>query len=172
MEETAMSYGLRWVIVALTVAALAAGGYFWATSPGPDYPVIKTSEEPSLVAERQRGEQLASRRAELLRRDELKQRVIWKLLYGRFTLLEAAGRIRTLDQGLLNPAFYDAQIRNTFGGKTLGESLCRKVLEMVRQTVHGRPRWAGAVKRLEKELADHLARHGRVELPDARSGSG
>jgi len=46
-----------------------------------------------------------------------------------------------------------------------GERLCRRVIEFVRREGPDRKQAEAAAKRLEGEVASHLARHGTVILP-------
>jgi hypothetical protein len=115
----------------------------------------------------QRRQKLDALHQAILRRQQDSRQLVWDLIKGRLPLVQAAAQLRALDRRIpIREDIYRDQMRLTFPAKSLAESLCRKAIELVRQEVEDQPRWAGAVRRLETELAEHLARHGRVDFPD------
>ncbi|HZT82744.1 MAG TPA: hypothetical protein VFA26_21115 [Gemmataceae bacterium] len=137
---------------AAAVIALALIGPRWL--PGPEG---ASGQDEENVLDRQL-------RA-VVQRLEKKQQVIAALLGGRLSLLEAAARFRELNETpseLPNHSY-----RILFEGKSDEERLCRQVIAWAYNEAEvSSPEGARAVRRrLEAELAEHLARHGTVVLP-------
>ena len=87
------------------------------------------------------------------------------MIAGRLTLLEAAARFREANEAT----------SNSFAGygrwrpRPAPEVLCRQVIDRVEMELRAAgvpPGQGGLVRRLRAELAEHLARHGRVVLPE------
>jgi hypothetical protein len=122
-------------------------------------------ERVSLSGELRRGEQLARESQAMTERLHIKGMVIEELLSGKLTLFEAAAKFRSLDE--------TPRARHNLDyprpGRDDGERWCRLVIDWFKVDVRFSysPTRADAVcRRLERELREHLQRHGTVKLPD------
>jgi hypothetical protein len=107
-------------------------------------------------------------RLELLaRRREFKAEVVLRLLDGNLTLVEAAGRFRRLNTS--PPGVEDVSWKSQPGADD-GERLCNQVIvwaSVELDRTHTPSEAAARVAALSRELHDHVARHGGVQLPEA-----
>jgi hypothetical protein len=97
---------------------------------------------------------------------EARKEVIRCLAAGDLTLFEAAARFRLLNN---IPAELADRGWHLFEGRCEGEKVCRQVLlwaEAELKSVEARSRAGALLRNLEAELAAHIARNGRVVLPD------
>jgi hypothetical protein len=97
-------------------------------------------------------------------RKEARNRVIAALLAGDLTLFEAAAWFRFLNE---NPPECPAD-PICWPGKSAEEKLCRQVIGHVEDEEGDQSRRTRGAecRRLEKELEEHLAQHGKVILPE------
>lgn len=99
-------------------------------------------------------------------RIEAKRQVVRRLVAGELTLVEAAGWFRYLNR---TPEDLPARGVRLIEGRCEGEQLCLQVIRWAESELAGA---AGAgeedarLRALQAELADHIARHGRVVLPE------
>jgi hypothetical protein len=124
------------------------------------------SEVPGIQRqERKREEELDLYAATLRRRSAMKHEVVRQLLAGRFTLPEAASRIRGLDAELLGKVIACSP---SYPGSSEGERRCRQLIAWIR--LQCKDPSSGdlqtAVARLESELAGYLYCQGSVDLPE------
>lgn len=106
----------------------------------------------------------------LLRRISLKTEFLDQLAGGTLSLFEVAAWFRFLN---LEPATLPDYGWRTFPGASDEEKVCRQVLHWHLARMSSRLPSSEAVAMhncLEEELAKHLARHGRVILPDVVNG--
>jgi hypothetical protein len=101
----------------------------------------------------------------VLDRLKAKTRAVEQLAAGEMTLFEAAAWFMHWNQ---NPPGFPLVHNRAFPGESPEEKVCRQVLSWaqahMRRTMP--PSQAEeAICRLEAELADHIATHGRVILP-------
>jgi hypothetical protein len=109
------------------------------------------------------SEALARLRFELIRRRDLKDRVVANMLAGRLTLLEAAARFDALSKSLAPslPKFF-----GLLPGETYEEQLCWCVISYAEAALDDQPaRQALVVAQLQAELAAQLARNTTLVLP-------
>jgi hypothetical protein len=122
-------------------------------------------ERVSLFEERRRDEQLARERQAVTERLHIKGMVLEELLSGELTLFEAAAEFRSLDEA--PRAWHNLDYPRP--GHDDGERWCRLVIDWAEVDVRFSysPTRADVVcRRLERELREHLQRHGTVKLPD------
>jgi hypothetical protein len=158
-----------WVCAAVVVTATAvAGGLLLWRVPSQGQRLGGTEVPGTVTGERRRAEKLEALRREVRHREQERQRLLRELLAGRLSLLEAAARFLDLNPKIYLASFFRAQLRFRYPKLPFEEAFCRHVIDHVREADADRRRVARAVRRLEKELAEHLARHGRVLLPGTR----
>jgi hypothetical protein len=110
-----------------------------------------------LGQERERGEQLATRREAMLRSIEGKDRAAADLVAGRADLLEAAAVFRDLQQDV--PGHDREAFRVAFPGRSEEESLCLAVIHHVEKAFDDMPgEQAAWVAELQSQLKAHQER--------------
>jgi hypothetical protein len=95
-----------------------------------------------------------------------KQSLIRQLIDREITLFEAAAWFRWLNE---NPADYQDRYRETYPGLNDEEKACRQVIGWVQVELKARgfdSRGEQEQAQLEVLLSEHIARHGRVVLPE------
>jgi hypothetical protein len=113
---------------------------------------------------RRQGERLEQAARAVRARWATRGEVAREVIAGRLTLLEAAARFREANEAA-------GDVLGCYGRwkpYPTGECLCRQVIDRVAMELLEAgvpPEGRVLVRRLESELADHLARYGRVELP-------
>lgn len=122
----------------------------------------------SLSREYQRSHQMDQRLARALNRIDAKRNIVWDVLAGELTLLEAATGFARADATSLD----NSDCLAAFAGASEEEKRCRCVIEWVVATAADE-RSAGEAarlrKQLEAELQEHLDRDGMVKLPSEES---
>lgn len=101
----------------------------------------------------------------LFRRMRAKVEAVRQLLEGELMLFQAAGYFRDLNAG--PPGMEDVSWRQLAGSDD-GEKLCRQVILWAEGELavrHGPAEARSRAARLERELGDHVAAHGGVQLP-------
>jgi hypothetical protein len=148
----------------LSVALTGAGFLAFGVIPSQGQGDARDSEA-SLLQERRRTEHLQAKLNQLRRRQQAIRGVIAEVIAGRTTLFQAAAQVQALERDVTHPRHYRHLLRSSFGGNSLEENLCRKVIVYVREQVKQRPGLAATVRRLEAELGKELRRHGKIRLP-------
>jgi hypothetical protein len=105
--------------------------------------------------ERTRREQLEAERLALLRRIEAKQRIATEVAAGRMMLVAAIARFRALAE---ESPYYHSPARWVDPAQSEEERLGREVIACVGDVVADK--LDATVRRLEKELHEHLVRQG------------
>ena len=154
--------GLCLAVLGLVAAGAKYADPSWFCDPGPEgLPLSEVQDY--LQRQVERGEALDSLLEKQKRQREARAELVFELAAGRLTLVEAAARIRDLYGS--TPSFWEG-LRMAEKGNTDEERLCRHAIGWVESMLADRPCEASAVAaRLEAELGDHLARHGKVILP-------
>jgi hypothetical protein len=119
------------------------------------------------------GADLDAQLAATKRAVEAKDRIVNDLAAGRLTLIEAAAAFRAINRaqsehGEDTPVHRLCPPDRAHENPAMGyeECLCWNVIDYVEHTSKGPPDRTAALRaRLERELRDHLHRHGRVQLP-------
>lgn len=106
--------------------------------------------------------ELERRKAVAIRRLETKHELTLEVIKGQLSLLEAASRFRSLNEGLHTPAS-----SRRFPGATTEERQCQEVIYWVREVMACKPQEPNPelVKRLEAELRHELSQPGGLSLP-------
>jgi hypothetical protein len=106
-----------------------------------------------LSRERNRDERLENLRNDLFGREERRKRLAREVIDQRLTLRQAAALIREMESVGVSAAYYAYTIQDIYPGKTMEESLCRKVISLVNEELKEEPeRYARVHARLEAEL--------------------
>jgi hypothetical protein len=123
-----------------------------------------SAAQAQLRRERDRTVALDRALAKARLRAEAKMELIAELAAGRLTLLQAAACLRALPDA---PPYFWTLMHGYWPGKSEGERLCRYLIAFTQDmlTDQQRTEAASVIARLEKELQDHLRRHGDVRLP-------
>jgi hypothetical protein len=166
-----MPFRSRLLVVFVLVGCLGAVAYAqpgWLRACGLNWPAAEDARK--MRAEEERAEVLRHLKDIARRRLAAKQQVIWRLLDGQLTLLEAAAWFGHVSD---NPPECPERCC-VQRGERRGEKLCRQVIGWAGTKARERMSWsqvAEIVRRLEVELNTHLARHGTVELPSEVKGT-
>jgi hypothetical protein len=122
-------------------------------------------ERISLFEEMRKGEQLSRETQATAERSRIMKMVVEELMSGKMTLFETAAQFRSLYE---EPrAWHHPDYPRP--GHDDGEGWCRLVIAWAEKYVRSNysPGRADVVCRgLERELREHLQRHGTVKLPD------
>jgi hypothetical protein len=158
----------RFFVCAVVASGLLAG----AVSISPEWFAAANLDFWSLPALHASISESQIRQAELVieaqrvgDRMQRKQDAVAGLLAGRLSLLEVAARFRNANEPY--PESMTA-MRNIIPGRTDEERLCRQVIGWAGAAAlnHNAPSEAEKlIARLEAELEEHIAKHGRVVLP-------
>lgn len=156
-----MSRLTRRSLVASAVLLAAVAGTCWSRQPWARQWGLDLWELPGqqklLGQEQQRERELEVSHARIMHRIAIKQRIAADLIAGRLTLAQAALRFRPLL--LAAPAVF-AQLRENYPGADEDECACRNVLLYAQAALltAQAPRREEVLRRLERELCEHLAR--------------
>jgi hypothetical protein len=153
--------------ILLFTAAVAKIGYYQGQwTPQPDPGELEANADAIAQQEELRKQRLDAEHMEVFGRSQARARVVSAVIEERITLLEAAAHFRALDASQQSKWIYTYALRTQFQGRSDEERLCRRVIDAARWALIDKPDLAAAVvKRLQAELSEHLARHGRVQLP-------
>ncbi len=144
----------------LGLAALTWPGMFAAL--GIDSRQVPGNNDP-LDRALARSDRLDAGLVEARRRTAARHKLLRDLAAGRISVPEAA---RQFWEVRAAPAAYLRSILQEERGDSDEERLCRHVIRWIREELEDSPAEAErAVAQRERELAEHLARHGRVVLP-------
>lgn len=100
----------------------------------------------------------------LAKRMRSKAQVVWQLLDGDLSLFDAAAAFRFLND---YPTTLKDNSWHRLPGKSDGEKLCRQVISWAESHLllkRGEAEVADLVSRWERELEEHIARNGTVDL--------
>jgi hypothetical protein len=99
-------------------------------------------------------------------RTNAKERIVQLVLTGEMGLLPAAAWFEVVNA---SPSAYTDDSWRSLPGRSDGEKLCRQVIAWVRSRMGGilpASLVEARVRELERQLDDHVARHGTVVLED------
>jgi hypothetical protein len=127
----------------------------------------RLGHSPAIAGGPVREEELAYRRQVATKRLEGKQQVTRDLIAGHLTLLEAAVRFQVLNKTPVDCPF---RYENSSQGRGEGEQIFRQVINWAVTEVAQRSEIEAQIlsERLERELEEHLRRHGPARLPESR----
>jgi hypothetical protein len=159
LEELAMTAALRLLValVLVTTGLVTAGrdqpGWrWWQQRPATSWSRLVCPPGPQSEV--------------IARRVKARTAVTTQLRLGELNLFEAAAYFRDINA---EPAGYPDYLSRSFPGDSVNEKTCRQVICWLSGQLAKRapPSEVRAVeRRLEEELARHIAEHGRVVLPD------
>jgi hypothetical protein len=154
---------LRRVVVVVLVVAIVvvAANPTWATAIGIDVWNLPSLQE-ELVAGTAKGREIQKEDNDIMRRMELKDRLVGELIEGRTTLAEVTSQFLALNQ---HREAYMSVIRANCAGRTDEERTARNVLHYVAQRLPALPSSSQdeATARLETEFANLVARTAEAE---------
>jgi hypothetical protein len=136
----------------------------WTARLGLDFRGLAALEE-QMARERQRGAELDRLNQLVYPRAVAKCQVIAALAAHRLGLLEAAARLRALDQ--MTPGNPLAMFRSYYAGLSDEERYCRQAIHFLRGGRMAPCGQTALAEQLEAELSEHLA-HGTLHLPEVR----
>jgi hypothetical protein len=160
-----MRHPTRLLLLLACCAAMTAGAY-QAAARLLDAACVAALADATATAERLRRA-LACSEA----RFHFKEGLAGGLASGRLSLAAAIGRVRAyLDEEALaegpEAQFYGRGVLDTVPGRSEDERCGRNLIRLVQLDLRGSPGLAArVVVRLEHELAEHLARPGKGQLP-------
>jgi hypothetical protein len=135
----------------------------WFRAVGVDVGALP-EDVPRAQGADERSRALDAARVETLRRLKEKERVAFELARGKVTLFQAARRFRELPP--TPPELWQQAVARE-RGRSDGERLCWWVIGYAEGILADSGTDPGpVVARLKAELAEHLARHGTVVLPE------
>jgi hypothetical protein len=158
----------------LGASFLGAASLAWITwidwNPRDQTPGRSLFSEVDWKRERDRDEQLEAWRKELFGRDERRMQLAQGVIDQRITLRQAATSLRELESTGMAPQNYAYMIGLYNPGKTMEESLCRKVIVLVKGVLEGDPKRRDAVlARLEAELQQESDPSPLLQQPSIRT---
>lgn len=118
-----------------------------------------------LVREQTRCEQLETEVSTSYQRLLERRRIIRAVVDRQLTLIEGAARLLPYEAEM--PDFYASVMQRVHGGRTPEENICRYLIHQVKVMCEQDPeRCAILVRDLQEELREHVARNGRIVLPN------
>jgi hypothetical protein len=116
--------------------------------------------------ERDRLEQLENQRKDLFGRDEKRKRLAQDVIDRRVTLRQAAASLHDLESGGVSAIHYAYLTQQLYPGNTVEESLCRKVISIVKEVLEKDPDSRDRVlARLQAELEEEPESPRSLPLP-------
>jgi hypothetical protein len=140
----------------------------WRRQPDPGREELP-EVSPVLSGEDLRTQQLDEKYQGVLQRVEAKRVITRELADGRLTLLQAAARIRDIDQQ--SPDFDLERFRSYYLGSSDDERHCRELIERFRSSQPPGPQTEALARRYEDEMHE-LAHHGTLRLPGPDKNNG